>query len=122
MGDLTEHFDSSEVACNCGCGFASVSTNLIARLEQIRSAIGSPLHLNSVCRCEAYNAKVGGLPDSAHTRGTAADVRIVDSATRYKFLQLAFTLFPRVGVYQSFVHVDVDETLPPGVCWTGKGV
>jgi uncharacterized protein YcbK (DUF882 family) len=121
MGDIGKWFNRNEFACNCGCGKADVSQALVDRLDQIRETMDAPLHVNSGCRCEAYNAKVGGKPDSAHTHGTAADIRIPDGATRFKFLQVAFVLFPRIGVYDSFIHVDVDAKLPQSVCWTGRG-
>lgn len=44
---LSEHFDSSEFACKCGCGGmdngAGVDPRLVQVLEKMRQACGKPL-------------------------------------------------------------------------------
>lgn len=49
---LSEHFDSSEFACKCGCGGmdngAGVNPKLVQVLERMRQYIGNPLVL-SLC-------------------------------------------------------------------------
>ena len=47
---------------------------LAAGLEQIRSLLGYPIHVNSGFRCVELNKAVGGVPDSAHVSGFAADI------------------------------------------------
>ena len=47
---------------------------LAAGLEQIRSLLGYPIHVNSGFRCVELNKAVGGVPDSAHLSGFAADI------------------------------------------------
>lgn len=43
-------------------------------LEQVRKLLGDiPLTINSGYRCLALNSKIGGVKDSAHTLGFAAD-------------------------------------------------
>ncbi|MBQ7170071.1 MAG: hypothetical protein IJR63_09260 [Synergistaceae bacterium] len=42
--------------------------------QTIREALGVPIHVNSGCRCEKHNAKVGGVKGSFHTKGKAADL------------------------------------------------
>lgn len=43
-------------------------------LEQVRALLGQPLTVSSGFRCPALNAAVGGVPDSAHLHGQAADI------------------------------------------------
>ncbi len=44
-------------------------------LEQVRGVLGSvPLIITSGYRCPALNAAVGGVADSAHVKGLAADI------------------------------------------------
>ena len=47
---------------------------LASGLEQIRSLLGYPVHVNSGYRCPELNKTVGGVPDSAHLSGFAADI------------------------------------------------
>lgn len=52
-------------------------TVLAGVLEQIRHVCGDhPVEITSGFRCEALNAAVGGVPDSAHRYGRAADLVI----------------------------------------------
>ena len=79
-GDLSAHFSKKEFACRCGCGKCDPVPELVTKLEKFRELCGNqPLHINSVCRCEKHNAKVGGSPKSQHKLGHAADVRKIHS-------------------------------------------
>ena len=46
-------------------------------LEDIRTAVGRPLHINSAYRAPEVNASVGGSKTSQHCKGQAADIRVV---------------------------------------------
>lgn len=49
---------------------------LVSRvLDPLREAWGGPIIITSGYRCEALNARVGGVKNSYHTRGMAADIR-----------------------------------------------
>lgn len=114
-----KHFKKEEFNCKCGCGFNDIDPKLVQKLEYIRETLGVFLKVNSGCRCEEYNKKVGGKADSAHTRGKAADIQINGGSMRYAFLNIALKVFKRIGVYGTFCHVDVDDNLPQMVIWTG---
>ena len=43
-------------------------------LEPLRGQLGRPVAINSGYRCPVLNAKVGGVANSQHTRGQAADI------------------------------------------------
>jgi len=45
-------------------------------LEEVRTAVGIPLRINSAYRSPEANKKVGGKPTSQHCRGVAADIRV----------------------------------------------
>ena len=66
--------------------------------------------INCAYRCPEHNAEVGGVPNSQHVDGTAADV----DASNYGSVELLAQLFENleadgVGRYfnDGFVHVDV---------------
>jgi hypothetical protein len=46
-------------------------------LEDIRTAVGRPLRINSAYRAPEVNASVGGSKTSQHCKGQAADIRVV---------------------------------------------
>ena len=118
MGDLSAHFSRHEFACQCGCGYDAVDPRLIETLEFARSAVGGPLHITSGCRCDAHNLAVGGVENSAHTRGKAADISCVDARTRHRLVQALLEAGAfGVGVAKSFVHADIDVRLPRPALW-----
>jgi len=79
---LSEHFSEDEFWCRgqdqgtCNCGHSlKIDSRLIELLEELRDITGGkPLHINSGYRCPDHNAAVGGVSNSQHTKGTAADV------------------------------------------------
>ena len=123
MGDLSEHFSASEFACSCGCGYGThpgdVFTELLDLLERMREEYGRAIHINSGCRCAAHNAAVGGVQNSAHTRGTATDIRVTSGANRRKLMDLAVMNYASgIGVARTFLHVDVDYVLIRPSAWS----
>jgi uncharacterized protein YcbK (DUF882 family) len=76
MGDLSKNFSWREFACPC-CGLYIKSTKLIDTLQAIRDAIGKAILINSGTRCKEHNKEVGGVADSAHITGEAADIKVV---------------------------------------------
>ena len=111
-GMLSEHFSESEFACkHCGKGADKISPKLIELLEQLRWNIGGyPLHINSGYRCPTHNANVGGVPNSQHVLGTAADVACPPQLTFGQFKWYVDQLpFDGIGIYENanFIHVDV---------------
>ena len=108
---LSAHFDSSEFTCHhCGAGANKISHRLIELLEQLRQACDNrPLHINSGYRCEVHNRNVGGVPDSQHVKGTAADVAVPAGMSFDAFARAVESLpFDGVGCYEpDFIHVDV---------------
>ena len=45
-------------------------------LQPLRDYVGAPVHINSGYRCPELNMAVGGVKNSQHCRGEAADIRI----------------------------------------------
>jgi zinc D-Ala-D-Ala carboxypeptidase len=119
-----KYFIDKEFACKCGCGrgFEWVHHQLINKLSLARDIAGVPFVLNSAVRCPEHNKAVGGSVNSSHMKGMAVDIAVNDAGSRFKILHgLIQAGFNRIGVYQDFIHADVDQiTKPGGVCWVGK--
>jgi len=116
---LTPHFNSDEegFACPC-CGKADIDKNAINRLERARMYAGIPFKLNSAVRCVLHNSDVGGVDSSAHVKGYAFDIAVDNSQDRFIILwALAKAGFNRIGIANTFIHVDSSPTKPPDVVW-----
>ena len=82
-----KYFKMKEFECRCGCTSAGsarampaeVKANIKALvdnvLDPLREAYGKPINVNSGFRCEKHNKEVGGVPNSQHVKGEAADIR-----------------------------------------------
>jgi len=96
-----------------------MSGTLIGKLERLRSNCGFPIHINSGFRTPEHNSEIGGKDSSAHLRGRAVDISCRSSAQRYQLIKEALGLgFKRIGIGDTFIHLDVDESLPQNVIWT----
>ena len=88
-----------------------VEPELLQRLDMIRRCIGVPMQVSSGYRCEAYNKRVGGAKNSYHKRGMAADIPYPAKYLQRKkdFAKILDEAFSEggVGVYPTFVHVDI---------------
>lgn len=58
--------------------------------------------------------------DSSHSTGLAADLEVEGGWARLQYVRAALKAgVPRIGVYSSHVHVDVDTNKPHPVLWSG---
>lgn len=105
---ITEHFSENEFACHC-CGMVLVHPELVRKLEALRQQAGCPVNVTSGYRCTEYNKVVGGVANSYHTFGMAADVYLGGVGVRELAGMAESAGFDGIGVYpgQGFVHVDV---------------
>lgn len=108
MGDISEHFNRSEFACKCGCGFDTVDIELIEILETVRHRFMRPITITSGCRCADHNYKIGGSKDSQHIKARAADFKVqgVEPKEVYEFLCSTFKDKFGFGLYSAWVHGD----------------
>lgn len=114
-----KYFKKEEIECKC-CGELEESDTLMLKLVKAREDSGVPFNINSGYRCERHNANVGGVKGSSHTKGYAVDIAITSNSKRYKILTALIDAgFNRIGVYKTFIHVDVDPTKPSNVIWFG---
>lgn len=117
---MSEHFKRSEFCCP-HCGANNIKDELIDKLEAVRQIYGKPMYINSGYRCPAHNAAVGGVAESAHVDGVAADIGCTFATDRLKLVDIAISKgFRRLGVGATFIHLDISETLPQDVLWVYK--
>lgn len=109
---LSPHFSKKEFACkHCGELPANgISKALLEGLETLREVVGVPVYVTNGYRCQPHNADVGGVQNSQHVLGCAADIW-VEGYTAYQLGELCQDIFDSVGVYveEDFVHVDMRD-------------
>jgi uncharacterized protein YcbK (DUF882 family) len=88
------------------------------KLDNARYTAGVSFVITSGFRCSRHNAAVGGVENSAHTKGVAADISATDSVSRFKIIEALIDVgFTRIGIAKTFVHVDMDRSKPGNVIW-----
>jgi len=87
-------------------------------LDDARGIAGIPFKINSGFRSESQNQYCGGVSNSSHLFGYAADIHCTDSRSRYIIIDaLTQAGFNRFGIGNSFIHVDNDPDKNPRVSW-----
>lgn len=104
---ITEHFRAGEFAC-MDEDTIFVDEELVRILEQVRQHFGRPVIITSGYRNKAYNLRVGGVADSMHKLGMAADFRVMGTkATEvYDYLNQQYPYTLGIGIYSNWLHVD----------------
>lgn len=107
---ISEHFKVKEFAQkDFRCDKIIVDTELIDALEDIRTHFNKPVIVTSGYRTPEYNAKIGGVKNSQHTKGTAADIKVSSIPARevQKYLKHKYQDKYGIGSYPTFTHIDV---------------
>lgn len=112
---LNEFFTRQEFACKCGkchlSQYPAVDFELLRLLTMIRRQFNKPVTITSGWRCAEHNNSVGGATASKHLYGIAADIKVTGAEPDEvaAWLEHRFPGCMGVGVYESWVHVDVRQ-------------
>ena len=112
---MTKNFSRKEFECKCGCGSNRIDPLLVETLQVIRDTAGGALTVTSGVRCPRHNSKVGGVPDSQHVLGKAADIvwgrpagDLYNIIYRlYRQGKIQHLGFLKLYSEKNFVHIDV---------------
>ena len=117
--NLTTNFKLSEFRCKDGTDVpAELLPNvqkLANELQRLRDELGLPIKINSGYRTKSYNKKIGGASNSMHVQAKAADIVVTDITPTNLYKRIEKLIeegkinFKGVGVYDTFVHVDVRD-------------
>lgn len=120
MLNNNKYFKKRELDCSC-CGELKMSEGLIDKLTKAREIAGIPFIINSGYRCPKHNKAVGGVDNSSHVLGYAVDIKVTSTRNRFLILNALLEVgFNRIGIYNTFIHADVDPTKSSNVVWYGK--
>ena len=111
------YFQRAEFRCPCGrCGGFPVEPEerLVRVVDEIRHRLGIPVSIvdagGSGIRCPEHNAEVGGVANSEHLYGRAADLH--SSASPAKMKAVAEEILGNtggIGLYDWGIHVDTGK-------------
>tara|TARA_R110002020_G_C15902288_1_gene741114 strand:- start:56 stop:439 length:384 start_codon:yes stop_codon:yes gene_type:complete len=89
---------------------------LAVQVQIIRDALAAPIHINSGYRSPEHNKRIGGVKNSQHVQGKAADLASRD-CTSLNLYNLILQLINEgkiinggLGIYNGFVHYDIRST------------
>lgn len=112
--DISE-FDSPD---ELGSG-KNMDSTFLGKIDDARGIAGTKFIITSGYRTHKHNEQVGGVDSSAHTKGHACDIACRDSRSRWLIINsLMLVGFNRIGIANTFIHVDDDPTKPENVIWT----
>ena len=84
---------------------------LLEKLDKLRGMVGHPIEVSSGYRCPEHNRRIGGVDNSQHVFGNAADI-YCGSVMAESLAKYAEKIgFDGIGIYHEddFVHVDVRD-------------
>jgi len=92
--------------------------DFLAKLDKAREYAKMPFVINSAYRSPDHPESIKN-PLSSHIKGLAVDIKATDSRTRYKVLDALMSVgFNRIGIADTFIHVDDDKDKSSNVIWT----
>lgn len=111
---ITKNFTLSEF-----CGDLLPQTSVIINLtslclnclQPLRDGLGKPVTITSGYRTPEHNKKVGGVPNSQHLYGQAADIKVKGWNPR-ALLEVIHQLsipYDQIIVYPTFIHISYDH-------------
>lgn len=118
LWDDSEFFDREEFRCQCGGKYCNgfpvePEEELVRVCNEIRRRLGVPVQIvdagGSGVRCEQHNANVGGVANSNHKYGKAADLH--SSKSPEEMAQAAESVMGKtgeIGIYSWGIHVGVN--------------
>ena len=87
-------------------------------LDEAREFAGIPFVINSAYRSPNHPLSVKN-PTSSHIKGLAVDIKATDNETRFKIVEALISVgFTRIGIADTFIHVDLDFDKRQNIIWT----
>ena len=96
----------------------NMNKDFLAKLDEAREYANIPFIINSAYRSPEHPESIKN-PSSSHIKGLAVDISVKDSRTRFLILDALLVVgFNRIGISNTFIHVDLDLDKSKSVIWT----
>tara|TARA_R110002096_G_scaffold57083_3_gene145077 strand:- start:173 stop:496 length:324 start_codon:yes stop_codon:yes gene_type:complete len=96
----------------------NMDEDFLSKLDEAREFAGIPFIINSAYRSPEHPLSIKN-PTSSHMKGLAVDIKATDSSTRFKVIEALVSVgFTRLGIADTFIHVDWDFDKSQEVIWT----
>ena len=96
----------------------NMDATFLQMLDNARGIAGISFVINSGYRSKERNELVGGVSNSSHLVGKAADIKVGSGNQRYIIINALIQAgFRRLGIAKTFIHCDNDDSKPNSV-WT----
>ena len=96
----------------------NMNVDFLAKLDEAREYANIPFIINSAYRSPEHPLSIKN-PNSSHIKGLAVDISVKDSRTRFIILDALIKVgFNRIGIADTFIHVDLDIDKSNKVIWT----
>lgn len=107
MYKLSKNFTYQEFRCK-HCNKLRIDMNLVYKLEELRKLIGNKkIYVTSGYRCPLHNKAVGGVKNSQHLYGRAADIYVKEISIEQLYQKAKKIGFGYVKKYPKMIHVDI---------------
>lgn len=113
---MTKNFSKSEFDSKDGSPMPKIVEinifKLAENLEVLRDYINCPIKINSGYRSPSWNANIGGVIDSQHVKGNAADLVALNFTPKQLYTIIEELIINGwmdeggLGLYDTFVHYD----------------
>lgn len=117
--DEIEFFDREEFRCQCGGKYCNgfhvePQEKMVRTVDEIRRRLGVPVSIvdagGSGVRCPQHNANVGGVANSLHITGNAADLHSSKSPQEmYRVAEEVLGNTGELGIYSWGIHVGIGK-------------
>ena len=96
----------------------NMDEDFLSKLDEAREFAGIPFSINSAYRSSEHPLSIKN-PSSSHIKGLAVDIKATDSTTRFKIIEALISVgFTRIGIADTFIHVDMDFDKRQDIIWT----
>ena len=107
-----KYFKIEEFTCDGIICYDKMNPKLLKMLDQAREISNTPYKLTSSWRSQEKNDSLkNSSKNSSHLKGLAVDIACSNGLERLKiFTGLVKAGFTRVGISDTFIHADVDNS------------
>lgn len=105
-----------------GSGRANMQRAFVRALDRVQGDVDFDMDILSGFRSFRWNAHVGGVSNSTHMDGWAADIRVRNDAERWAIARAAVRHgITRIGWGSGFIHLDMHPDRPQRTTWGYPG-